>query len=394
MIDDLIESNRIEVFLQPIVSIKDKKIFAYEALTRAKNVDGSLISPIYLFEKAAKECLSCKLDNHVRELALKKFQKYHSNDLDLLLFLNFESSVIDSGVDYDFISTVSKYNILPLNIVVEIKEERIKDTGALKNFITKYKKHGFMIAIDDFGTGYSSFDRLEFIKPDIVKIDRSIIYNIHNNFINSEILTAISNMCHKIGAMVLAEGVEHRDEIISCMRKDIDIFQGYWFCKPVEEVDGFLIESMRKSIDYVGQMYKSMIKKYIDKKQQLFKNSQELTQKVLSILKQNRIESINMIKEIAVEDEKLEAIYMISEENGLQVGKTIMDVEDKSLYHPSNDGHDHSLREYYFIAKESSRGDYLSSKYISKASGNMCRTYSAKVDIDNYKYIVCFDILD
>ena len=85
---------------------------------------------------------------------------------------------------------------------------------------------------------------------------------------------------------------------------------------------------------------------------------------------------------------------MIDEKTGIQVKETIIDAGRNILYKPTKDGHDHSLREYYFIAKESSRGNYLSSKYISKASGNMCRTFSAKTYLDSQSFIICFDILD
>ena len=72
--------------------------------------------------------------------------------------------------------------MLNKNIVIEIKEDKIKNTHALKSFIDMYRKHDFFIALDDFGIGYSSFDRLEFIQPDIVKVDRSLVYNVHNNY--------------------------------------------------------------------------------------------------------------------------------------------------------------------------------------------------------------------
>lgn len=395
MINELINNKNIEIYLQAIVSIKDKKIFAYEALTRAYDRYGEAISPQYLFQQAEKENLSSKLDEYVRELALAKFCNYYNEDRELLLFLNFEASVInDNDEEYDFISVVYKYNISPSNIVVEIKEDKIKNSHVLKKFIDTYKKHDFLIAIDDFGTGYSSFDRLEFIHPDIVKVDRSIIYNIQNNFVNSEILNAIAKMCHSIGVMVLAEGVESSEEILSCMRKDIDIFQGFWFSKAEKEIEEENKMKIKESINYIGNKYKKVVQGIINNKQILLQNSQELTKQVLPILQTRGIEEIHRLSEIVSREEKLEAIYIIEINNGLQVGETIIDAEEKYLYNATINGHDHSLREYFFITKDSLRGDYLSCKYISKASGNMCRTYASKISLNEDIYIVCFDILN
>ena len=81
-------------------------------------------------------------------------------------------------------------------------------------------------------------------------------------------------------------------------------------------------------------------------------------------------------------------------EDGIQVGKTFIHAAERYLYNPTKEGHNHSLRDYYFITKDSSRGDYLGNRYISKASGNMCRTYSCKITISECSYIVCLDILD
>jgi len=394
MINDLIENRLIEIYLQPIVSIKDKKIFAYEALTRATDRYGEKISPLYLFEQAKKERLSCKLDDYVRELALNKFQNYYEKDKSILLFLNFESLIIENEMANNFITVFYKYGIPARNIVIEIKEDKIKNTHALKSFIDLYKKHDFFIAIDDFGTGYSSFDRLEFIQPDIVKVDRSLVYNVHNNFINSEILSAISNMCHKIGAIVLAEGVEHRDEVLECIKKEIDIFQGFWFKKPEDEISESQILEIEKSIQYIGLKHKENINSLIEKKKKLLENSQELTQRVMSILEKEGIEHIEEIGELISLNNKIQAIYVLDASNGVQIGKTVIHSDEKSLFKATKEGHDHSLRDYYFIAKESTRKDYLSTKYISKASGSMCRTYSARVNMKEINYIVCFDILD
>lgn len=395
MIKDLIKNSRLRIFFQPIISIRDKKIFAYEALTRAYDESNEIIMPLFLFKQAKKENLSNELDTYVRKLAITEFQNYYANDKSLLLFLNFESSIIDNDTSDDFINFVLKHEINPSNIVIEIKEDSVKDNKALNHFVKKYREYGFIIAIDDFGTGHSSFDRLALIKPDIVKVDRSIIYDVDKNFINSEILKAITNMCHKIGALVLAEGVESKNEILSCMKKDIDIFQGFWFCKAKQEIDEEIQESIFEKIQDVGYDYQSFLKNTLYKKQLLLKDSQALAKRILHIMKKDVTKSIAKIHKIILQDPKLEAFFLLDESTGKQFGETILDKrEEKKMFSPTKDGHDHSLKEYYFIAKDSSRGDYLSTKYISKATGNMCRTYSAKISLNASNYIVCLDILE
>ncbi|MGB3750921.1 MAG: EAL domain-containing protein, partial [Arcobacteraceae bacterium] len=309
MINELMEANKITIFFQPIISIKNTKFLAFEALTRAYNENNDFISPIDLFKQASKENLSNILDSYVRNLALDKFLPYHKTNKEILLFLNFESSFIDSEEYNEFIDIVKEKNINPANIVLEIKEDEIRDNNAIKKFVDLYRKHGFIIAIDDFGTGYSSFDRLSLIKPDIVKIDRSIIFDVDKNFINSEILRAVSNMCHKIGAIVLAEGVESKNEILHCMTKNIDIFQGFYFAKPQAIIDLDLQESLHNEIYQIGDDYKKKISNTIDKKRVIFSDSEALSNKVMNVYANSYENSEKLLKQIIDEHQHLEAIY-------------------------------------------------------------------------------------
>jgi EAL domain-containing protein (putative c-di-GMP-specific phosphodiesterase class I) len=392
MIQRLIDNNQIKIFFQPIISLKNNKILAFEALTRAYDGNEELISPIELFIQASKENLSNTLDSYVRELALIKFFKYYKNDNDLILFLNFESTFIDSEEHNDFLETVQKYNINPSNIVLEIKEDEIRDNNSIKKFVDFYKKHGFIIAIDDFGTGYSSFDRLALIKPDIVKIDRSLIYNVNQNFVNSEILRALANMCHKIGALVLAEGVESESEILECMLKEVDVFQGFFFSKPKDSIDAYINDTIYSSIKKIGISYKQNINTVIQNKKIILNESKELSEEITNIL--NNTKDNEKLKKVISSNERLEAIYIIDYMTGLQINDTISNIDESTLFKAMQKGHDHSLKGYFFIAKNSSRSDYLSSIYVSKASGNICRTYSSIIQIKNIKYILCLDIIN
>jgi len=392
MISELMSKKKITVFFQPIISIKNTKFLAFEALTRAYD-NNNYISPISLFKQARKENLSNTLDSYVRNLALDKFLPYHKTNKEILLFLNFESSFIDSEEYSKFIDIVKEKNINPSNIVLEIKEDEIKDNNAIKKFVDLYRQHDFIIAIDDFGTGYSSFDRLALIKPDIVKIDRSIIYNVDKNFINSEILRAVSNMCHRIGAVVLAEGVESKNEILNCMAKNIDIFQGFYFAKPQANIDLDLQESLHNEIYQIGNDYKKKISNTIDKKRVIFSDSEALSNKVMKVYDNSYENSQELLKKIIDEHQHLEAIYKIDFHTGLQYNDTIINIDESILFKPTKNNDDHSLKEYYFIAKNSSHANYLSTKYVSKASGNMCRTYSSIVTINDNKYILCLDII-
>lgn len=392
---DFLNKYDITIFFQPIISTASKKTIGFEALTRAK-LAGCSISPLSIFKEAKEHNISFLFDKYVRSLAIKKFTSYYKKDNSLLLFLNFESSLIDNKIpfeEFDFYNICQNENIAPSNIVLEIREDKITKTNLLEKFCTYYKQLGFNIALDDFGIGSSTFDRLSIVKPDIVKIDISIIKNIDKNFINSEILKAITRMCYKIGAVVLAEGVETEDEILKCKKSDISIYQGYYFSYPLDRVETQAHQTQEK-IDNIILKHSTQLQKYKYKKDKLINDSKLYCNYVINYLSKISIEKLNneTLKNFMDNEIILEALYFINYHNALQFGETIISADIKKFYSPAKHGDCHYLKEYYHFTKNSKEESYLSQKYISKATGNMCRTFTKKLFIENKELILCLDM--
>lgn len=395
-LEEFTDKYPISIYLQPIVSTVNKKIIGYEALTRSFKGD-EFISPILIFEEAKEENLSFEFDKYTRELSIKKFKDYYEDNKNLLLFLNFESALIDEDYSFEafeFHLICEKYQIPSSNLVIEIREDKIENSFHLEKFALYYKNKGFNIALDDFGMGGSTFDRLSLVKPDIVKIDRSIICNIHDNFIHSEILKAISKMCNKIGAIVLAEGVEKKEEIIRCIKTDISIYQGFYFAKPEEFIENksTLIEDKIKDIALLNG---TMIKEHKLKKERLLQNTHEYSNYIIDKLRQLSLTNFSndKFKDFMNKELKLEAMYLIDYHDATQVGETLLSGKVKKFYSPAKNGDSHYLKEYYYITKSSKEQSFLSQKYISNATGNMCRTFAKKFNYENHEYILCLDIL-
>lgn len=386
----------INIYLQPIVSTANKKIIGYEALTRSFK-DGEFISPIVIFEEAKEHNLSFEFDKYTRELSIKKFKSYYENNKNLLLFLNFESALIDEEYScdaFEFDLVCQHYEIPSSNLVIEIREDKIENSFLLEKFSIYYKNKGFNIALDDFGMGGSTFDRLSLVKPDIVKIDRSIICNIQDNFIHSEILKAISKMCNKIGAIVLAEGVEKKEEIIKCLKTDISIYQGFYFAKPNEFIEK-QTEFIEDKVRQIALLNGALIKEHKLKKEQLIQNTQEYSNYIIDKLRQLTLINFSNeeFKDFMNKELKLEAMYLIDYHDATQVGETLLSGKVKKFYSPAKNGDSHYLKEYYYITKSSREQSFLSQKYISNATGNMCRTFAKKFNYEGNEYILCLDIL-
>jgi EAL domain-containing protein (putative c-di-GMP-specific phosphodiesterase class I)/CRISPR/Cas system-associated exonuclease Cas4 (RecB family) len=394
MIEEIIKYELIEIHFQPIVSIRSKKLYAFEALTRC-TYKGEVIPPYELFKLAIDSNLNLELDILTRNKSIEKFKNYYLENNELILFLNFESSLINNfdreEKNYSFTEVIDNVGIPYKNFIIEIKEDEISNTKALEAFCVYYKELGFSIALDDFGTGNSTFDRINIIKPDLIKIDKSLFKNTKNNHINKEIVKAIARMSHNLGIRVLAEGVEDEASIFLAMKSNINLFQGYYFSRPVYELDTFLIDKIIVTIVEIGSIFRRITIDSINKKRDLVDKYHLFSNKIIE-----QIIQINNAKEI-IEKElnnyiDLEAIYLIDAESSRQVHDTVINNKNDKFI-PSKHGDEHYLKEYYYITLESKKGIYLSNKYISYATGNICKTFARKFDINGEFYIICLDII-
>lgn len=395
MIKQIIQEDLIEIYFQPIVSIRTKKIYAFEALTRC-SYQNQNFPPDILFNLARDENLLMQLDELTRNKAIEKFNSYYQENNDLVLFLNFESSLINN-IDYlleesTFIKTISNLEIPYENFVLEIKEDEISSLYSLNKFCDTYKKLGFSIALDDFGTGSSTFHRINLIRPDLIKIDKSLFEDVKNNQINKEIVKAISKMSHNLGIRVLAEGVEDENAICLGMKSSINLFQGYYFSKPKNEISYENEKKIIEKINKIGKLFKDRNISGINKKREVIEKYELIANEMVDKI-QNIEESYGFLKKKFEKYLDIEAIYLIDANSSKQINDTILNINTNKMFRPTKQNDEHYLKEYFYITLESKRGIYLSQKYISYATGNICKTFAKKFIVGNTNFILCLDIV-
>ncbi|DAB37219.1 MAG TPA: EAL domain-containing protein [Sulfurospirillum cavolei] len=390
MVSHLIQDNRIMIYFQPIISIRSAKVIGVEALMRAYDAHQEPLSPIFIFDQAKKENLSFELDKHARIKALESFKPLLKANPELLLFLNFESHLLDTTIrfqDFAFCALANDIGIPPSHVVIEIKEYQIQNTERLEEFCTFYKQRGFLIALDDFGAGNANFDRISSVRPHIVKVDRSLVFNVHHNFIHKEILKSIANMCFNIGALVLAEGVEEEGEILRSLKLNIDLFQGFWFARPSAAL--YDEKLLNEKITAIGELHTKNVKQSMLHKELLIENAKSYTQAIIKSFTRTGLRDLSVFLQ---QFEAIEAIYCINAYTGIQEGDTFICSDTNEFFRPAKEGDNHALKEYFYITKESKRGNYLSQKYISRASGRLCRTFAQKFTLGDREKILCLDL--
>lgn len=131
---------------------------------------------------------------------------------------------------------VAKAGIDPHNLQLEITESvLIEDFDEIRAKLQPLQDLGLTIALDDFGTGYSALSRMGELPVDVIKIDKSFIDKILVQDNQRQIIQELIAMCHKLGLIVVAEGVEHEEQRQYLLEAGCDLMQGYLYSKPVIE---------------------------------------------------------------------------------------------------------------------------------------------------------------
>ena len=230
IIKKAIEAENIIPFYQPIVD-EQGEIVKYECLMRIRE-DEEIYLP-YLFLNIAKKVKSYTLlEKSIIKSAFKKAKETQCS-------ININLSIQDI-LNRDVLEMIEKElvkeNIAHLITFEILESESITDYEKVISFINLAKNLGSKIAIDDFGSGYSNFSYLLRIKPDYIKIDGSLVKNIHTDKNALLITKTINDFAHSLGMKTVAEFVHCREVFEILKELGVDEYQGFYFYKPLENI--------------------------------------------------------------------------------------------------------------------------------------------------------------
>ncbi len=210
---------------QPIVDTTTKKVFAYEALMRSK--EPSLPHPGAVLDAAERLDRLPDLGRRVRALSAAAFEGAPD---DALLFVNLHTRDL---LDPSLFEASSPLTKLAERVVLEITERAaIDDVKDIQGRVSVLRFHGFRIAIDDLGAGYAGLSSFVALEPDFVKLDMSLVRNVHESPIRQRLVGSMASLCRDMGMSVIAEGVEVPAEYECIKGFGCKLHQGYLFAKP------------------------------------------------------------------------------------------------------------------------------------------------------------------
>jgi len=231
---------RLASAFQPIFRA-DGKVVGREALLRASLLEHGDVKPEAAFADALKENRLVQFDRLVRVVHLlnhaRSFPEHE------LLFLNVHPQLLTSVGDHGrtFEQILHYYSVPTSRVVIEIRESEVEDETRLAEAIGNYRSLGYRIAVDDFGTAYSSLERVLRLRPNIIKLDGTLIAAAEQASNAVESFKPLVDRFHGADIQVAVEGIETARQLEIARKSGADLLQGFQLARP--EFSGILSRS-------------------------------------------------------------------------------------------------------------------------------------------------------
>jgi EAL domain-containing protein (putative c-di-GMP-specific phosphodiesterase class I) len=210
---------------QPIVRATDSSVFAQEALMRSG--EPTLPHPPAVLDAAERAQRLFHVGRQVRDSVAEAVR---ATGEPWLFFVNVHPSDLADPLLYEADAPLS---LVADQVVLEITERAsLEAMPKLAEQTAKLRRLGFRIALDDLGAGYAGLTSFVRLEPEFVKLDMSLVRDVHQSEAKRKIIGSMVSLCHEMGKQVIAEGVEQPEERAALFELGCDLLQGYWFAKP------------------------------------------------------------------------------------------------------------------------------------------------------------------
>jgi EAL domain-containing protein (putative c-di-GMP-specific phosphodiesterase class I) len=384
---------------QPIFSVLSRRVVGVEALARATDPDSNQpIAPLPLFEAAERQGLTLALDRLCREKAVEGFVTAPMLESEQLLFLNLDVSILEAGTvgSGHLIQLVEQHGLPPSRVVIELIESRIRDVSAVHRFLDAHRARGFLIALDDVGAGNSNLDRIVDLAPNVLKLDRSLVSGLDRDYRKQEVFSCCMRVAHKLGVVVIAEGIETQSEALACLERGADLMQGYLFARPSFPGPAPHVAEGLETARAIGAVMKQRQREQFLARKARYRTYDAAANRISVVVGESPAHAwAERIASELVRYPFVECAYVL-DETGMQITETIFGpgrgpASRSLLFSPAAAGVDQSSKDYFLCLGPTQRR-FVTDPYISRATGSLCVTLSAVVPLPGGRtVVVCVD---
>jgi len=377
--------------LQPVLSLAHHKPVGYEALLRAYDAEDRLVSPHRMFRKAGDDAIA--LDQICRALHVQNCVLQGTGQA--WIFLNVSPALILEGHSTRTIlpRVLERYGVPAHRVVVEILETTAYDEENLARCVQYFRDLGCLVAIDDFGAGESNFERIWRLKPDIVKLDRSMVVEAMRTSRVRRILPGLVSLIHEAGCLVVMEGLETAEHALIAMESDVDFVQGYYFGEPRSRLSPD--EDYRGVLNDLFSCFQERVRRQSSSERGMLAHYSKRFQDAALLFRLGGEPEQAFAEFLALGG--VQRCYLLSAE-GVQVGANIGAKRAASRLDPrylpcaDAEGANWFRRPYFRRAITQPMAVQISRPYLSIADARACVTFSIAIPETDGVRVLCADL--
>lgn len=387
---------QVTAYLQPVVSVSERSVRLVEALARGVESSGRVRPPAELLAEATRAGYTRQLGERCRREAFAAYRLVQDIERAPLLSVNTDSTLVLEGVvgAERLVNEALECGVAPSRVALEILESSLSDLQKVEEFCRAVRRAGFLVALDDIGTGHSNLERIPRLEPDILKIDRQLVHGMSESYHRREVFRSLLQLAHQIGALAIAEGVETEGDVLTALSLGCDLFQGFYFGRPLDARRGDALCDFGR-LREAGDQFRADAKRRLgERRLRQRRSEQALRALVLKLKSSSEEQLVETLRDALQSMPFVEALYVL-DDRGVQVTETVHRAVSsrEGLFRPSPLGTDQSLKQYFFML-HAGLERFTSDPYISMASGNFCITMSRLfTNALGRDYVLCCDLM-
>ena len=235
-----IDEDLFEIYYQPVYSTRENRFITLEALSRLHHPELGWIAPDVFIQIAEKNHMIEQITD-LQFHRVCRFLNENGRLMKQLLNVKVNLSSLDlmrNDCSGHFIRIMDKYGIPHEWIQFEITETVATEYNAsLGIIVEEFLNAGIRLCLDDFGSGYANLNTVMKLPFSIIKLDRSLLYEICHDNTRAMFYQSIVETFHKMNYHIVSEGVETKEEVELISGWGVDMIQGYYFSKPLPETE-------------------------------------------------------------------------------------------------------------------------------------------------------------
>lgn len=261
-LNDAVQQEQIEAWLQPIVDLELGTPVGFEALARWKHSEGGMIPPAHFIPIAEENGLIVSIGWLMLHQACRQLRACHDLDpkwSDLFVSVNLSVQQLrDPSMVERTLRILTRYGLKPKHLHLEVTErEALNTSDEVIPILEEIHHSGISLSLDDFGTGYNSLNYLNSLPVGLIKIDRSFVVNMSRSRTGHKVISTILLLAQGLELDTIAEGIETEEQLQQIYSLGCRLGQGFLFAKALEPslIADYLERGQRLGASNIGSKY-------------------------------------------------------------------------------------------------------------------------------------------